>query len=79
MLDQYAAFLNDEGLDSLGDWMHQQDTTTIPKKWCAALRAIRTSGLPETDLRREWHAQKLAQSSLRSRRSTSNHDSRTGH
>ncbi|KAJ6522075.1 hypothetical protein DFH09DRAFT_938576 [Mycena vulgaris] len=66
MIDQYAAFVNEEGQDNLGSWIHRQEHKNLVKKRMAATKVLRECGVPEAELRRNWEAQKAAQTSLRS-------------
>ncbi|KAJ6552137.1 hypothetical protein DFH09DRAFT_1281123 [Mycena vulgaris] len=66
MIDQYAAFVNEEGRDNLGSWIHRQEHKNLVKKRTAATKVLHECGVPEAELRRNWEAQKAAQTSLRS-------------
>ncbi|KAJ7309971.1 hypothetical protein DFH08DRAFT_719066 [Mycena albidolilacea] len=66
MIDQYTAFVNDEGRDNLGDWITRQQNKNLGPKQTAARKVLRECGVPVAELRQEWEAQKVAQSKLRS-------------
>ncbi|KAF7334389.1 ULP-PROTEASE domain-containing protein [Mycena venus] len=66
MIDQYAAFVNDEGRESLGTWITRQQNKNLAKKQDAALKTLRECRVPVPELRQQWEAQKAAQTSLRS-------------
>jgi hypothetical protein len=68
MLDQYTAFVNDEGRDNLGAWIIRQQKKNIQPKQIAAQKVLRDCGVPEAELRQEWEVQKVVQSSIRSRK-----------
>ncbi|KAF7338826.1 hypothetical protein MSAN_02205300 [Mycena sanguinolenta] len=65
MIDKYASFVNEEGLDGLGNWIHRQETKNLAAKQAAAAKVLRECRVPEDELRSQWEAQKAAQSSLR--------------
>ncbi|KAJ7790856.1 hypothetical protein B0H14DRAFT_2396104 [Mycena olivaceomarginata] len=65
-IDQYTSFVNQEGLDGLGGWLHRQLGKNLPKKRQAAAKTLSECGVPEAELREQWQAQKLAQTSARS-------------
>ncbi|KAJ6533961.1 hypothetical protein DFH09DRAFT_1405699 [Mycena vulgaris] len=58
--------VNEEGRDNLGSWIHRQEHKNLVKKRMAATKVLRECGVPEAELRRNWEAQKAAQTSLRS-------------
>ncbi|KAJ7716595.1 hypothetical protein DFH07DRAFT_762398 [Mycena maculata] len=64
-LDQYMAFVNDEGRDGLGAWIERQ-RKNLTKKQSGALKVLRECRIPESELRLQWQAQKAAQTSVRS-------------
>ncbi|KAJ7888403.1 hypothetical protein B0H14DRAFT_2337221 [Mycena olivaceomarginata] len=64
LIDQYAAFVNEEGRDKLGPWLLRQQEKNLEPKLTAAKRILRQCRVPEAELRREWAAQKVAQSSM---------------
>ncbi|KAJ7692186.1 hypothetical protein B0H14DRAFT_3531594 [Mycena olivaceomarginata] len=66
LIDQYAAFVNEEGRDKLGPWLLRQQEKNLEPKLTAAKRILRQCRVPEAELRRKWAAQKVAQSSVRS-------------
>ncbi|KAJ7139121.1 hypothetical protein C8R44DRAFT_827907 [Mycena epipterygia] len=66
MIDQYAAFVNEEGRDSLGGWIYRQEHKNLAKKRTAAQKMLRDCGVSEEELRRNWEEQKAAQTSIRS-------------
>ncbi|KAJ7482778.1 hypothetical protein FB451DRAFT_1129761 [Mycena latifolia] len=66
MIDQYAAFVNKEGLNSLGGWIHRQEHKNLAKKRRAANKVLADCGVSVAELRRNWEEQKAAQTSLRS-------------
>ncbi|KAJ6451750.1 hypothetical protein C8R45DRAFT_848226, partial [Mycena sanguinolenta] len=65
MIDKYVSFVNEEGLDGLGNWIHQQETKNLAAKQAVAEKVLRECRVSEGELRRQWEAQKAAQSSLR--------------
>ncbi|KAJ7637477.1 hypothetical protein B0H17DRAFT_1278926 [Mycena rosella] len=66
MIGQYAAFVNHEGCENLGDWIDCQQHTNIVKKQNTAYKVLRDCGVPERELRQNWEAQKVAQTLIRS-------------
>ncbi|KAJ7439132.1 hypothetical protein FB451DRAFT_1151843 [Mycena latifolia] len=66
MIDQYAAFVNEEGRDNLGGWIERQEHRNLAKKRKAANKVLRECGIPVAELRRNWEEQKAAQTSIRS-------------
>ncbi|KAJ7738454.1 hypothetical protein DFH07DRAFT_966042 [Mycena maculata] len=64
-LDQYMAFVNDEGRDGLGTWIERQ-RKNLTKKQSGALKVLRECQIPESELCLQWQAQKAAQTSVRS-------------
>ncbi|KAJ7659361.1 hypothetical protein B0H14DRAFT_3540522 [Mycena olivaceomarginata] len=64
-IDQYIAFINDEGRDGLGGWIARQQKN-LEKKEDACLKVLADCRVPETELRRQWKEQKAAQTSARS-------------
>lgn len=67
MIDQYAAFVNEEGRDKLGGWIHRQEHKNLAKKRKAAQKVLQDCGVSEEELRWNWEEQKAAQTSCRSR------------
>lgn len=67
-IDQYTSFVNQEGLSSLGAWLHRQQTKNLTKKRRAAEKTLAECGVPEAELRVQWAAQRAAQTSARSRK-----------
>ncbi|KAJ7735882.1 hypothetical protein B0H14DRAFT_2639072 [Mycena olivaceomarginata] len=65
-IDQYTSFVNQEGLSSLGAWLHRQQTKNLTKKHRAAEKTLAECGVPEAELRVQWAAQRAAQTSARS-------------
>ncbi|KAJ7834258.1 hypothetical protein B0H14DRAFT_2363941 [Mycena olivaceomarginata] len=65
-IDQYTSFVNQEGLSSLGAWLHQQQTKNLTKKRRATEKTLAECGVPEAELRVQWAAQRAAQTSARS-------------
>ncbi|KAJ7919427.1 hypothetical protein B0H13DRAFT_2230859 [Mycena leptocephala] len=65
-IDQYAAFVNKEGRDSLGGWIYRQQIKNLTKKLNTAHRVLRDCGVSEADLHHNWDEQKAAQTSIRS-------------
>ncbi|KAJ6615333.1 hypothetical protein B0H10DRAFT_1950033 [Mycena sp. CBHHK59/15] len=65
MIDQYAAFVGEEGRDNLGNWIKRQQDKNIPKKRDTALQIFRECRVSVPELRQNWEAQKAAQTSLR--------------
>ncbi|KAJ6605852.1 hypothetical protein B0H10DRAFT_1957084 [Mycena sp. CBHHK59/15] len=65
MIDQYAAFVGEEGRDNLGNWIKRQQDKNIPKKRDHALQIFRECRVSVPELRQNWEAQKAAQTSLR--------------
>ncbi|KAJ7706758.1 hypothetical protein B0H17DRAFT_1287383 [Mycena rosella] len=66
MIDQYAAFVNEEGRDGLGTWIHRQESKNLPQKRVAARKVLKDCGVSESELRRNWQEQKASQTSVRS-------------
>ncbi|KAJ7625173.1 hypothetical protein B0H17DRAFT_1218864 [Mycena rosella] len=66
MIDQYTAFVNEEGRDNLGSWIHRQEHKNLVKKRTVANKVLRDCGVPVAELRRNWEEQKAAQTSIRS-------------
>ncbi|KAJ7806468.1 hypothetical protein B0H14DRAFT_2381896, partial [Mycena olivaceomarginata] len=64
-IDQYTVFVNEDGLNRLGDWIVRQRETNLPKKYKAATKTIPECGVPVTELRSQWAAQKAAETSIR--------------
>ncbi|KAJ7627703.1 hypothetical protein DFH06DRAFT_1443350 [Mycena polygramma] len=64
-IDQYAMFVNQDGRESLGDWIGRQRGTNLPRKFNAAIKVLRQCHVSETELRRQWDLQKAAQTSIR--------------
>ncbi|KAJ6538413.1 hypothetical protein B0H10DRAFT_1763262, partial [Mycena sp. CBHHK59/15] len=65
MIDQYAAFVGEEGRDNLGNWIKRQQDKNIPKKRDTALQIFCECRVSVPELRQNWEAQKAAQTSLR--------------
>ncbi|KAJ7801139.1 hypothetical protein B0H14DRAFT_2386691, partial [Mycena olivaceomarginata] len=65
MIDQYAAFVSAEGRASLGNWIHRQQRKNVTPKHRAAMATLRDCQVPVRELRVQWEAQKLAQTSIR--------------
>ncbi|KAJ7871711.1 hypothetical protein B0H14DRAFT_2502920 [Mycena olivaceomarginata] len=65
MLDQYAAFVNEDGCNRLGDWILRQKDKNLPAKYKAATKVLRQCRVPINELRSQWEAQKAAQTSFR--------------
>ncbi|KAF7337111.1 hypothetical protein MVEN_02148700 [Mycena venus] len=70
MIDQYTAFVNEDGRDSLGDWMHRQREINLTRKYNIAHKVIRECRVSVEELRRQWDDQKAAQMSIRARKSS---------
>jgi hypothetical protein len=68
MIDQYAAFVSAEGHASLGNWIHRQQRKNVTPKHRAAMATLRDCQVPVRELRVQWEAQKLAQTSIRTRK-----------
>ncbi|KAJ7696295.1 hypothetical protein B0H17DRAFT_1131077 [Mycena rosella] len=66
MINQYTAFVNEEGRDNLGSWIHRQEHKNLVKKCTVANKVLRDCGVPVAELRRNWEEQKAAQTSIRS-------------
>ncbi|KAJ7174941.1 hypothetical protein C8R46DRAFT_832782, partial [Mycena filopes] len=66
MIDQYAAFVNEEGRENLGTWILRQQTKNLNGKRKNATKILRDCRIPETELRQNWKEQKAAQTSIRS-------------
>ncbi|KAJ7878978.1 hypothetical protein B0H14DRAFT_3774904 [Mycena olivaceomarginata] len=64
-IDQYTVFVNEDGLNRLGDWIARQRETNLPKKYKAAMKTIRECRVPVPELRSQWAAQKAAETSIR--------------
>lgn len=69
MIDQYAAFVNQDGRDSLGDWIQRQRDKNLTTKYQTAIKVIQECRVPVTELRRQWTEQKAAQTLIRARKS----------
>jgi hypothetical protein len=67
MLDQYAGFVSEDGRNKLGDWIQRQTDKNLSTKRDAAYKVLRECGVSVTELRTQWEAQKVAQTSIRSR------------
>ncbi|KAJ7502581.1 hypothetical protein B0H11DRAFT_1712541 [Mycena galericulata] len=65
MIDLYMSFVNAEGLTNLGAWLQRQQEKNIAPKLASASRILRDCRVPVSELRRQWVAQKTAQSSVR--------------
>ncbi|KAJ6505166.1 hypothetical protein C8R45DRAFT_817754 [Mycena sanguinolenta] len=65
-IDQYTAFVNEDGRDGLGGWITRQQTKNVARKQSAALKVLRECNVPEAELRQQWEEQKKAQKSIRS-------------
>ncbi|KAF8166444.1 hypothetical protein K438DRAFT_1616889 [Mycena galopus ATCC 62051] len=63
-IDQYTAFVNDEGRRGLGAWTRRQETKNLITKRKQAIKILRQCGVPEAELRHEWELQKAAQTSI---------------
>ncbi|KAF7293403.1 hypothetical protein MIND_01117300 [Mycena indigotica] len=63
-IDQYVAFVNEDGFYNLGNWIVRQDKNCANKYKAARMTLLR-SGVPISELRTEWEAQRLAQSAIR--------------
>ena len=68
MIDQYAAFVNEDGRDSLGDWIERQRDKNLASKSKAAAKVIKECRVPVDELRHQWKEQKAAQTSIRARK-----------
>lgn len=69
MIDQYAAFVSKEGRTGLGNWIHRQQRKNVTPKHRAAMKTLQECRVPVQELRAEWAAQKVAQTSVRARKS----------
>ncbi|KAJ6581867.1 hypothetical protein B0H19DRAFT_1331557 [Mycena capillaripes] len=65
MIDQYVMFVNQDGRDSLGDWVQRQWQKNVTPKHKAAAQVIQQCRIPVAELRHEWEEQKAAQTSIR--------------
>ncbi|KAJ7080173.1 hypothetical protein B0H15DRAFT_997436, partial [Mycena belliarum] len=65
MIDQYAAFVSAEGREGLGNWIHRQQRKNVTPKHRAAVATLQDCRVPVQELRVQWEAQKLAQTSIR--------------
>ncbi|KAK7014191.1 hypothetical protein R3P38DRAFT_3573662 [Favolaschia claudopus] len=65
MLDQYADFVANEGLAGLGSWIHRQQEKNLTSKYRAASKVVDECQVTDTELRTQWAAQKVAQTSIR--------------
>ncbi|KAJ7739076.1 hypothetical protein DFH07DRAFT_752302, partial [Mycena maculata] len=65
MIDQYAAFVSAEGRAGLGSWIHRQQRKNVAPKHRAAMITLRECQVPTQELRAQWAAQKVAQTSIR--------------
>ncbi|KAJ7454650.1 hypothetical protein FB451DRAFT_1517175, partial [Mycena latifolia] len=68
MIDQYTAFVNEEGRSNLGSWIHRQEHRNLTRKRRAANKVLAECGVSIEELRRNWAEQKAAQTSIRSLR-----------
>ncbi|KAF7357059.1 hypothetical protein MSAN_01299300 [Mycena sanguinolenta] len=50
MIDKYASFINEEGLDGLGNWIHRQEMKNLAAKQAAAAKVLRECRVPEDEL-----------------------------
>ncbi|KAJ7435827.1 hypothetical protein FB451DRAFT_1461458 [Mycena latifolia] len=66
MIDQYTAFVNEEGRSNLGSWIHRQEHRNLTRKRRAAKKVLAECGVSIEELRRNWAEQKAAQTSIRS-------------
>ncbi|KAK7055734.1 hypothetical protein R3P38DRAFT_2499670 [Favolaschia claudopus] len=64
MIDEYAAFVGEEGRASLGTWITRQQQNNVMPKHRAAAKILHDCRVTERVLRAEWAAQKEAQTSL---------------
>ncbi|KAF7293708.1 hypothetical protein MIND_01151000 [Mycena indigotica] len=64
-IDQYAAFVNEDGFYNLSAWIIRQDSKNLVSKYKTAVATLRRCGVPVTELRVEWAEQKAAQLSAR--------------
>ncbi|CAK5269727.1 unnamed protein product [Mycena citricolor] len=62
MLDEYTAFVNQEGAEKLGDWLDRQQANLLPK-YRQSIKTLHACRVSERELRSQWRAQKAAQSS----------------
>ncbi|KAJ7091547.1 hypothetical protein B0H15DRAFT_778059, partial [Mycena belliarum] len=65
MIDQYAAFVSAEGREGLGNWIHRQQRKNVTPRHRAAAATLQDCRVPVQELRVQWEAQKLAQTSIR--------------
>ncbi|KAJ7078554.1 hypothetical protein B0H15DRAFT_1000961 [Mycena belliarum] len=65
MIDQYAAFVSAEGREGLGNWIHRQQRKNVTPRHRAATATLLECRVPVQELRVQWEAQKLAQTSIR--------------
>ncbi|KAK7064632.1 hypothetical protein R3P38DRAFT_2492092 [Favolaschia claudopus] len=65
MIDQYAAFVGEEGRASLGAWISRQQDKNVVVKHRSATKTFRECRVTERVVRAEWAAQKEAQTSIR--------------
>ncbi|KAJ7463706.1 hypothetical protein FB451DRAFT_1139435 [Mycena latifolia] len=66
MIDQYIAFVNEEGRSNLGSWIHRQEHRNLTRKRRAANKVLAECGVSIEELRRNWAEQKAVQTSIRS-------------
>ncbi|KAJ7900475.1 hypothetical protein B0H13DRAFT_1622406 [Mycena leptocephala] len=65
MIDLYMSFINAEGLTNLGTWLQRQEAKNVAPRLAKAKKMLRDCRVPTAELRSEWAAQKVAQSSIR--------------
>jgi hypothetical protein len=64
MIDQYAAFVSAKGRAGLGNWIHRQQHKNVTPNYRAAMATLQDCQIPVRELRVQWEAQRLAQTSI---------------
>ncbi|KAK6974534.1 hypothetical protein R3P38DRAFT_2584088 [Favolaschia claudopus] len=65
MLDEYADFVANESRTALGNWIHRQQEKNLTLKYRTASKTFDECGVTDHELRNQWAAQKVAQTSIR--------------
>ncbi|KAF7290656.1 hypothetical protein MIND_01305900 [Mycena indigotica] len=64
-IDQYVAFVNEDGFYNLGNWIVRQESKNYASKFKTARANLIRAGVPISELQTEWEAQRASQTSLR--------------
>ncbi|KAF7298675.1 hypothetical protein MIND_00814700 [Mycena indigotica] len=64
-IDQYVAFVNEDGFYNLGNWIVRQESKNYAGKFKTARANLIRAGVPISELQTEWEAQRASQTSLR--------------